>query len=433
MSGLTYTLESKLPLDWRKPAATLGLLGLGASSALIAAAAAGDPSHFVPAAHAKFPGWLAGPFSMLHLSLGASLFRPLLLGMCVCYSLVLAGTRRLGARALLAAIGALHLIFLAGPPLFSADVFGYLAYARLGALHHLDPYTHGAAAAPHDPVFQFLAWHHAPSPYGPLFTIAAYGLVPLGVAGGLWTLKAIAALSGLAIVALVWRLARARGHDPARAAAIVGLNPLLLVYGVGGAHNDLLVTALALTAVMLVVAGRGALGGATLVGVAAMKASAGLLVPFVIVGSRWKRSVLIGAAAAILAIGALAVAMFGAHGVGFAGQVREQQHIVAAASLPNTIGRMLGLGGVTAGVRVAALIALVVVFGLALARARRGDWVGPAGWATLALLATSAWLLPWYVIWLLPLAAVTGDRRLEAGTLAFSAYVVVARATSLLG
>src|SRR5439155_11380755 len=388
MSGLTYTLEAKLPLDWRRSAATVGLLGLGASSILIVAAAAGGPSHFVPAGTEAFPGWLAGPFSLVHLRLGASAFEPLLLGMCVSYALVLAGARAVGARALFAGIGALNLVFLAGPPLFSADVLGYLAYARLGALHHLDPYTHGAAAAAHDPVFEFLGWHHASSPYGPLFTVASYALAPLGLAGGLWTLKAIAALSSLAIVALVRRLAELRGHDPSRAAAIVGLNPLLLVYGVGGAHNDLLVTALALTAVMLAVAGRGAMGGATLAGAAAMKASAALLVPFMIVGSERKRSVLIGTAAALLVTGALTVAMFGAHGAGFAGQVRQQQHLVADESLPSAIGRMLGLGGLTVGVRVVALVALLVAYALALARARRGDWIAPAGWATPALLAT---------------------------------------------
>jgi len=40
------------------------------------------------------------------------------------------------------------------------------------------------------------------------------------------------------------------------------------------------------------------------------------------------------------------------------------------------------------------------------------DWILGAGWATVALLVTSGFLVPWYVAWLLPLAALTGDRRL---------------------
>ncbi len=74
-----------------------------------------------------------------------------------CYALALRAINGLGGRAVVAAILAAHLIFLLGPPLFSADVFGYVAYARLGALHHLDPYAHGAFAAPLDPVFSTCA------------------------------------------------------------------------------------------------------------------------------------------------------------------------------------------------------------------------------------------------------------------------------------
>ena len=53
------------------------------------------------------------------------------------------------------------------------------------------------------------------------------------------------------------------------------------------------------------------------------------------------------------------------------------------------------------------------------------EWVTGAGWATLGLLAASAWLVPWYAIWVLPLAAVSGNRRLRAATLLFCAYAVL--------
>jgi hypothetical protein len=43
------------------------------------------------------------------------------------------------------------------------------------------------------------------------------------------------------------------------------------------------------------------------------------------------------------------------------------------------------------------------------------------------MLATSAWLMPWYVTWVLPLAALGRDRRLVAATLALCAYLVVMR------
>ena len=44
---------------------------------------------------------------------------------------------------------------------------------------------------------------------------------------------------------------------------------------------------------------------------------------------------------------------------------------------------------------------------------RGGDWVRAAAWAALGLLLATAWLLPWYLIWPLPLAAISRDRPLQ--------------------
>ncbi len=38
----------------------------------------------------------------------------------------------------------------------------------------------------------------------------------------------------------MWRCAKARGRDPLPALIAVGVNPLYLLYGLGGAHNDLI-------------------------------------------------------------------------------------------------------------------------------------------------------------------------------------------------
>jgi hypothetical protein len=70
----------------------------------------------------------------------------------------------------------------------------------------------------------------------------------------------------------------------------------------------------------------------------------------------------------------------------------------------------------------------VVTLALMLVRtARERDWLVPAGWTTFALLATSAWLLPWYAVWLLPLAALGDDRRLRLATLALCAFMIGTR------
>ena len=91
-------------------------------------------------------------------------------------------------------------------------MFGYLGYARLGALHGLDPYSHVPAEAPGDAVFPFVGWPFKHSPYGPLFTLGSYALAPLGLAGGLWALKALAAAASLGAIALVGYAAHALGR-----------------------------------------------------------------------------------------------------------------------------------------------------------------------------------------------------------------------------
>ncbi len=72
--------------------------------------------------------------------------------------------------------------------------------------------------------------------------------------------KAVAAVSSLAVVALVWNGARLRGVDPVKAVALVGLNPLIVVYGVGGGHNDVLMMVPLLAGVVLLLQRRGRLG-----------------------------------------------------------------------------------------------------------------------------------------------------------------------------
>jgi hypothetical protein len=84
--------------------------------------------------------------------------------------------------------------------------------------------------------------------------------------------------------------------------------------------------------------------------------------------------------------------------------------------------------------RLASQLLLGAVFAGTLWRAhRRGDWLVAAGWGTFALLVTTAWLLPWYVIWLLPFAAMTGDRKLRIATFALSAFVIGMRLPLWLG
>jgi hypothetical protein len=412
----------------------LGLVGVVASVSLVSAGAASAPSQYVPARSGGWPAWLAGPLSDLHVGLSSTRFQALMLIMCASYLLVVATARSLPVAALGCAIVAANAILLLGPPLISQDVFGYISYARLGALHGLDPYTHVAAEAPTDPVFHFIGWPFQGSPYGPLFTLASYALVPLGVAGALWAFKAIAVLSCLGAVALVARTAARLGHSPGWAAAFVGLNPVTLVLCVGGAHNDTLLIlalagALALTA-RVDRAGPGMRSGAgVLAAGVGIKLTAGLALPFLVAAGangRERARVALRTGLALLAVALVGVIGFGVHALGFLNTLGEEQQQVATHSVPAETARLVGLSGTPGWWRHLYLAAFVAVLAFALWRTVRGaDWRVAAGWSTLALLCCTAWLLPWYAVWALPLAAVSGERCLRAATLVLCAYAVL--------
>jgi hypothetical protein len=451
--------QSPLSTRTLRTIGALGLLGVFTTVFLLAAGAASSPSQYVPARSGGWPGWLAGPLENLGVGISSASFQTLTLIMAASYVAVLLAARSLSWRALWVTIVAAHLVLLLGPPLISQDVFGYLDFARLGALHGLDPYTHVAAQVPTDSAYLFVGWPFQNSPYGPLFTLGSYVIAPLGLAGGLWALKALAVATSLAAIALLSKAAgrealsadrRARGapatdattsrslrtaRDGGRSsrftAAFVGLNPVLLELAVGGDHNDTLLL-LALAAALLLTAGaspRFRAGAVALVAGIGIKVTAGLALPFLVLAPPTARERLRVASAAVLSLALLAVLGligFGSHAFGFISAVSEQQQLVATHSVPAETARLVGLHGTPGWWRHCFLAGFVVVFVYALWRTLRGaDWRVAAGWTTLALLLCTAWLLPWYAIWALPLAAVSGDRRLRAATLVFCAYALL--------
>ena len=416
----------------REPVALAALAGMVALSGLIVAGAESRLGVLVPSAKLRYPGWLQGPLSGASIGIDSHGLAWLLVAMSACYLLVLALADAVPARIAIAAVVALHAIFVIAPPLISSDVFGYIDAARLGTLHGINPYSPALTHLPHDPVRLYRRWAtDLPSPYGPLFVVASYAVVPLGVAGALWTLKVVTAAASLAIVWLVWECAERLDRDPLMAALFVGLNPIVLLFGVGGAHNDFLAIALVMAGVYLAIAGRERLTGAAMIAAAAIKLPTGLPLLLAFSGlRRRRREVLIGAAVALAGFAVLALAFFGHRAAGFLDTIRSQENQVAVYSVPNQIGKAIGVGGATNGVRLVADVGFLAALGLLIRSVWRGaDWITAAGWAVFALLLATAWLLPWYAVWILPLAAVSADRRLRLAALALAGYLIVTRVT----
>jgi hypothetical protein len=347
--------------------------------------------------------------------------------------------RRIGWTAIVVLVAG----FAVAPVLLSHDVYSYVDYARLGVVHGLNPYVHPPAAAPFDPAYARVTWIDVTSAYGPLFTLATYPLAWLPVAASVAALKAAAALSVLGIAVLVARVAPSRGVAPLPAAAFVALNPLVLLHVVGGAHNDGVAMLAATVGVAAMLTAREASAGAAFVAAIAIKAPAALAAPFALMSAarirhspHWggadvgyafaRRGFLLGAGAAALTVSVAAYAAFGWHWLHAIELAGDHQGKTTHLSIPATLARLTGLD--LPAVRAAALALYAALFIYLLAWTWRGnDWLRAAAWASFALLIATAWLLPWYLIWTLPLVALSRDRPLQLLTLALAVYQLPAR------
>lgn len=403
---------------WGLGVLALALFGIGA----IGLAAPG--TELVPGAAEGSERWVTGAFGS-GLDLDPGVYLALLYVSFAAYLGILACARSLGGRTVALAIGVAVTGFALAPPLLSLDVFSYISYARLGVEHGLNPYQSVPAAIPSDPAASRVDdWRFAVSVYGPLFTLGTYPLGALGASGALWSLKAAAGLAVLGVTALTARLAAIRGIEPLAAAAVVGLNPLVLVHVVGGAHNDGLMALVAMVGVASVVAGREGAAGAAAVAGAAVKVPAALVLPFAALAAPRRRRYLAGALAAAGAIVVVTLAAFGGSAAEALGVAGDNQALSSYYSVPSTASRILDVDPDPVRVGFLALYAGVLAW-LLVWTARGGDWVRGAGWGAFGLLLASAYLTPWYLIWALPLAALSRDRVLVGGVLALSAYQLI--------
>jgi hypothetical protein len=376
----------------------------------------------------QIAGWLGG----IGERLGYRVFLIALLAYAGAYGGMLALARRLSARWAIALTIALQLIVFVGPILISTDVFSYIAYARMGVVHGINPYLHGPMSIAGDPIYHDVGedWKTVASAYGPLYTLISYPLAPLGVVGALWGMKLEALLAAAGTLFLTWRCARLRGLDPKLALIAVGVNPLWVIYGLGGAHNDLILTLFMMGAVALTLGAERrsadeALAGAAVVGGALVKATGFVLLPFMVL-SRRRLAPILGAAAAGLFCGVVAYAVFGIHGIDIISALNRDAAFVSTDSFPTEIAHLLGKPGVFPIDHDLLKAALVLIVAHLLWRTWRGyDWVAASGWTLLAITVSSTWLLAWYTLWSLPLAVVSRDRRLLVATLVVQALFIL--------
>ena len=342
---------------------------------------------------------------------------------------------------------------LIAPPMYSKDVYSYLAQSQISRIG-LNPYKVGPAPGLGlDHVFTLSVpslWRETPAPYGPLF---------------LWIGRGISALTGENIVAavlshrvvvligvglIVWavpRLARRCGVAEVSALWLGAANPLLLMHLVAGIHNEALMMGLMLTGTEFALRGIDSAGtephwprrreewvsvGLLVAGVVLITMSSQVKLPGLLalgfvamaLAHRWGGTFkpFLLASVSTMSISLLVMALIGwASGLGFgwiftlgtANVVRSWMSPPTLLALgTGQVGILLGLGDHTTAVlsltrAMGVLIITITVTWLLLAVLRgRLHPVGGLGVALGATVLLFPVVQPWYLLWaIIPLAA----------------------------
>ena len=356
---------------------------------------------------------------------------------------------RVGGRGVLTTALVWTAPMLVGPPLFTRDVFSYLAQGAL-PLAGFDPYGVGPEAMPG--VFTanvHYFWQDTPAPYGPLFILMAKSvawLVGTNVIAGVLLMRLTLVLG---LVLLVWalpELTRRLGGSVPVALWIAVANPLMVIHMVGGGHNDLLVMGLLATGSLVMLRGGHVAGIALATAAMAVKASAGVALPFLVLvwaahfsGSRTARITKAGAAGVgVFAAVFAAITLAAQVNLGWLPALSAPSMIVNWMSVPTGVGEFVHwLLEIPFDlpkqpfVNVARIIGAAALLYIAVRQwwaARDGgpDAVRRAGIVLLAVAVLSPATLPWYVSWGMALvAAAPWSRRGLTWMVFFSLLLVI--------
>jgi Glycosyltransferase family 87 len=326
----------------------------------------------------------------------------------------------------LAGTAILHVLVLPAALTQSQDLYAYLFYGKMWAVHGANPYVDLPLRFSADPWFPWMRWPNQVSVYGPLWTLLTGGVAALSTGSLAWAFalsKALVGVLGVATVSGLIRAARHRGVPAGWALVMVAWNPLVIVSLPLGGHADVAVTAAWAWALVADRRGRTTVATLLLAAATLVKAYAGVvLVVYLLVLAR-RRARVGRAAGAAVALAGLAYAPFWEGWRTFTGLAEIGSR--ASASLGGGVQLLLGtMIPETAAawiVRAAglAVIALVIARGASSDRFASDPW--PAATAAfVAYLVVTPWFLYWHLVGALVLSVLAASQRLRAGVFAFS-------------
>ena len=341
--------------------------------------------------------------------------------------MVVAESRRpsLTVRGVVVAVTAVFAVALSTGPRESGDIWSYEIYGRMVAVHHASPYRHVPAEFAHDPLYRYVspAWQHTGSVYGPAFTAFSAAVAPLAGDSAVRARFLYQATAALAMAGALWLLWR-RTRSPATLAWL-GLHPVIALHVVNGGRNDALIGLGILGAALFVERERLWASGLVTGLAAVIKATAGLAGAGLAVWT-WRhrglrRAIVLGAA--LVATVAIAYALAG--GTAALGPLDHAAGQVSQGSVWSEPARL----GLPAAPTLVMTLMTAAIVGAGIWRRTRDDTAeaGIAGPA--AFLLAAPYVLPGYLGWVLPGAAIDPARRTSRivalqATLLVAAYAV---------
>lgn len=338
-------------------------------------------------------------------------------------------------------------------PVFSRDTYSYLAQGAL-LRDGFDPYVVGPIENQNsllDDVSPI--WTTTTAPYGPAFILVAKFVTMIvgnNVVEGTMLLR-LCMLPGLAL--LIWatpRIARHIGANSAAALWICVLNPLVIIHLMGGVHNEMLMVGLMMAAIALTFGGRPIVGVGFIATAVAVKATAGIALPFMVWvwmrrlrdtrGYRPVPAFAFATAASIAIFGAVfaVLSLLAGVGLGWLTALAGSVKIINWLTLPTATANMINsIGGLLMPVNFYAVLEVTRIIGIAIIaislpllwwRFRHTDRDALTG-ITLALGVVVLFVpaaLPWYYTWPLAVLSTLWQSRAAIALIAgFSTWIMV--------
>jgi hypothetical protein len=306
-------------------------------------------------------------------------------------------------------------------PRQSGDLWSYAMYGRIVAVHHSSPYRHVPEEYPNDPMLRFVspAWLHTGSVYGPTFVAFSAGVAPFAGDSATRTrllYQATAALAVAGTLVLVWR----RTRSPA-AVAWLGLNPVIGLQLVNGGRNDALIGLGVLGAILLMEREKLRVSGLVTAVVTTIKAT-GVLTGAGLALWTWRRR---GLRRAMIFAAVTAATVVGAYiaagGTVALGPLQHAATQLSRGSVWSVFPRLrLPEISTTAAMVVTAAVVVVCLWRYTKDDPVEAGIAGPA-----AFLLAAPFVLPGYLGWVLPGAALQHNRS--------TARIIALQATLLVG